>query len=104
VHERLPEVAHIEIEGHQVVITHGHQFGYPTPAALAQNYPDAAMILFGHTHVPIIERVPRPDGGTILVVNPGSCGPRRSNLTPTLCLAEVTSAGIAVDLIHLGNR
>jgi putative phosphoesterase len=96
---RLPEVARIEIAGHQVLITHGHQFGYPTPESLVRSYPEADMILFGHTHVPIIERIPSRGGRSTLAVNPGSCGPRRSDLLPTLCLAEFSEEGISVELL-----
>jgi len=102
--ELLPEVARLELEGHSVVITHGHQLGYPTPEALAQEYPEAQLILFGHTHVPIIERIVARDGREILAVNPGSCGPRRSDLMPTLCIAEIGATGIIVEMVELSDR
>lgn len=98
---RLPEVARVEILGHPVLITHGHQFGYPTPEALAKSYPEAAMILFGHTHVPVIEQVSDPGGRSTLVVNPGSCGPRRSDLLPTIGLAEFSDSGISVEILEV---
>jgi putative phosphoesterase len=104
VRELLPEVARLKIEGHNIVITHGHQFGYPTPELLAEDYPEAELILFGHTHIPIIERIEDQDGHEILAVNPGSCGARRSDLMPTLCLAEIEVAGITIELVQLSDQ
>src|SRR5437870_5251748 len=47
---RLPESVAIRIEGFDFLLVHGHQLGSPTPEALNQAYPEAEVIVFGHTH------------------------------------------------------
>jgi putative phosphoesterase len=88
---RVPEVAEVELGGVRVVVIHGHQLGTPTPAALAARYPDAGLIVFGHTHQPLIDPV-----GTVLTVNPGSAGPRRFRLPVSLALATMEEGSVDV--------
>jgi uncharacterized protein len=74
--QRTSEVARRTLEGVEVVLTHGHLFGRaPTPEVLRRAYPAADLVIFGHTHRPLLEEV---DG--CWFVNPGSCGPRRFDL------------------------
>lgn len=70
---KLPKVAQIQLDGFDVVVTHGDQFGHPTPALLHDAFPKAEIIVFGHTHTPVLELVDR----TVTVMNPGSAGPKR---------------------------
>lgn len=73
---RLPEVQELKIGGLKTVVIHGHQFGgSPAPALLREAYPDAGLVIFGHTHRPVMVNIE----GTWFV-NPGSCGPRRFDL------------------------
>jgi putative phosphoesterase len=90
---RVPEVAEVELGGVRVVVAHGHQLGSPTPAALAARCPDAGLVVFGHTHQPLIERV-----GGVLAVNPGSAGPRRFRLPVSLALATIDEGSVDVRL------
>ena len=90
---RVPEIAEVELGGVQVVVIHGHQLGSPTPAALATRYPDAGMVVFGHTHTPLMERC-----GGVLAVNPGSVGPRRFKLPISLALAVFEEGRVEVRL------
>lgn len=80
---RVPETARLELNGLPIVVTHGDAFGSPTPEAVAAAYPDAALVVFGHSHRAIIQRV-----GGVLAVNPGSAGPTRFGLPATLAVAE----------------
>jgi putative phosphoesterase len=90
---RVPETAEVELGGVRVVVIHGHQLGSPTPAALAARYPAAGLVVFGHTHQPLIERV-----GGVLAVNPGSVGPRRFKLPVSLALATIDEGSVDVRL------
>jgi uncharacterized protein len=73
---RLPEVQELELGDLKTIVIHGHQFGRsPTPAVLRKAYPDAGLVVFGHTHRPVMVNLE----GTWFV-NPGSCGPRRFDL------------------------
>ncbi len=81
----LPELQRLVVGGLQVVVTHGHQFGRsPGPILLGEAYPEADLVVFGHTHRPLLER----EGGSWFV-NPGSCGPRRFELPVEIVLATI---------------
>lgn len=94
--ERLPEVEKLELLGHTVVLTHGHLIGSPTPPLLRQLHPDAQIIVYGHTHIPSIDRA---DGS--LVINPGAAGPARFKLKPTIAILELTDQGADVRIVEL---
>jgi len=86
---RLPQVAHLELDGFDIVVTHGDQFGSPTPAKLHDAFPKAEIIVYGHTHRPLLELVDR----TVTVMNPGGAGHPRFNLKPSVGIMEL-EAGI----------
>jgi putative phosphoesterase len=85
VRARLPQVAALRLDGFDVVVTHGDQFGSPNPAALVAAFPTAEIIVFGHTHRPLLELVDR----TITVMNPGGAGAPRFGLTPSVGIMEL---------------
>ncbi len=81
---RVPETLEVERLGHDIAVIHGHQWGSPRPEQLIQRYPDHSVIVYGHTHEPLItER----DG--VLLVNPGSAGRRRFNLPVTVARLQL---------------
>ena len=82
---RLPRVATIRLDGLDIVVTHGDQFGSPTPEALSQAFPRADIIVFGHTHRPLLELVDK----TVTVMNPGGAGPARFKLKPSVGIMEL---------------
>src|SRR5882672_10343449 len=85
----LPEVLHETIDGFRFVVTHGHRLGAPTPDDLKQEYADADVIIYGHTHRPLIRNMP----DFSVVLNPGSAGPRRFDLPVSVAIME-TEPGI----------
>jgi len=82
---RLPQTAVTELDGFRVVVTHGDQFGSPTPAALQAAFPDAELIVYGHTHRPLLTLVDL----VVTVMNPGGAGPRRFGLPPSVGILEL---------------
>ncbi len=86
---RLPQVAEIELDGFRFVVTHGDQFGSPEPEVLKAAFPRADVIVFGHTHRPLIQDLP----DFTVVINPGSAGRRRFDLAPSVAILE-TEPGI----------
>lgn len=80
----LPERTVFELGGISVGVIHGQQFGSPRPALVAGEFPDADLIVFGHSHRPEIERL-----SGALVVNPGSAGPPRFKLPVTVAIATI---------------
>ena len=81
----LPRVARVQLDGFEIVVTHGDQFGSPTPDALYAAYPDAEILLYGHTHKPLLTLVDL----VVTVMNPGAAGPRRFNLLPSVGILEL---------------
>jgi putative phosphoesterase len=79
--EQLPETLELERAGHKVVLVHGHQWGSPRVEDLAARYTDFSVVVYGHTHQPLV----RQRAG-VLVVNPGSAGQRRFNMPVTVAL------------------
>jgi putative phosphoesterase len=82
---RLPQVARIELDGFRIVVTHGDQFGAPTPEKVQQAFPDAEILVFGHTHRPLLTLV----DVVVTVMNPGGAGHRRFNLPPSVGILEL---------------
>ncbi len=96
VRERVPLVQRLNLEELAVVVTHGHQLGRPGPDVLAQSFPDADLVVFGHTHEPLVQQV-----GEQWFVNPGSCGPRRFELPVTCVRAQIAGREFRSRIVHL---
>ena len=58
--------AKFELDGLYFTVTHGDQFGRPAPVALRQAYPEADVLIYGHTHEALLEVVDK----TVTVMNP----------------------------------
>ena len=80
-----PQMARFELDGFIVVVTHGDQFRSPTPAVLHATYPDAEIVIYGHTHRPLLELVDK----TVTVMNPGSAGAERSDKPASVGIMEL---------------
>lgn len=81
----LPQVAQLELDGFDIVVTHGDQLGSPTPEGLNQAFPQAQIIVFGHTHRPLLTIVDE----VVTVMNPGGAGHRRFGLPPSVGILEL---------------
>ena len=86
---RVPRVARVELDGFDIVVTHGDQFGSPTPEKLNAAFPEAQILVYGHTHRPLLTIVDL----VVTVMNPGSAGPRRFTIPPSVGILEL-EAGI----------
>ncbi len=85
----------IEVGGTRVHVSHGHEVGSPTPAALATLY-DADVVVYGHTHRQLVTPL---DGR--LFVNPGAAGPRRFNLKPSVARLTIEKGKTEVEIIDI---
>jgi hypothetical protein len=85
----------IDVEGVRVHVSHGHEVGSPTPAKLAARY-DADVVIYGHTHRQLITRL---EGR--LFVNPGSAGPKRFSLSPSVGRLTIANGNAEVEIIDL---
>ena len=82
---QLPQVAELELDGMAIVVTHGDQFGSPTPAKLHEAFPRAEIIIYGHSHRALLELVDR----TVTVMNPGGAGAPRFGVPPSVGILEL---------------
>lgn len=83
------------IGGLRVHVSHGHELGAPTTAALLEAY-DADVIVYGHTHRQLVARE-----GPRLVVNPGAAGPKRFDLLPSVGRLTIVGGVADVRIIEL---
>jgi putative phosphoesterase len=116
----LPAVVELRLAGHRVVLTHGHRpglFGFwlkglhvgalwlgltdngllnrRAVRRLARLYPEADLIIFGHSHRAHVEWV----GGTLLV-NPGAVCPTRGE-QPTVARVRLGAGEPQVEIVPL---
>jgi hypothetical protein len=82
----------VELGGWRFAVAHGHLV--QELDGLLHMFPEAAVIVHGHSHVPRRDRV----DGTWLV-NPGSAGPGGEGWPPSVAIAEVGAEGLRV--VHL---
>jgi putative phosphoesterase len=85
IRSRLPRVASLELDGFNVVVTHGDQLGTPNAENLHAAFPDAEILVFGHTHRPLLTLV----DVVVTVMNPGGAGPRRFDLPASVGILEL---------------
>jgi uncharacterized protein len=103
VRSRLVQVAQVELDGFRIVVTHGDQLGSPTPDKLHAAFPEAEILVFGHTHRPLLTLV----DVVVTVINPGGAGPRRFDLPPSVGILElepgIPPRGRLVPLVPAGE-
>lgn len=92
---RLTRSIELEIGGVRIHVSHGHELGVPTPELLLARY-EADVIVYGHTHKPLVQRV-----GDRLVVNPGAAGPKRFRLEPSVGILELSPEGVQAIIVSL---
>ena len=97
---RVGDEVVLELEGRRIVVVHGHMLGSPNADRLAAAYPDADIIVYGHTHRQRVE-----SRGTQLIVNPGAAGPARFDLEPSVAVLTLDRAAEPhVEIIPLNAR
>ena len=92
----LPELARLELAGVHVVVVHGDRLASRTPEKVAEAHPGADLVVFGHSHRPLVCRV-----GDVLFVNPGTAGRRRFRDPVSLARAELRDGDAVVTLVTL---
>lgn len=92
---RLREAIDVTVGGVSIHVSHGHELGSPVPATLLERYA-AAVVVYGHTHRPLIARA---DGR--LVLNPGAAGPRRFDLVPSVARLTIADGQAEAELVAL---
>ena len=84
--EQLPWEAELSMPGGRLAVIHGHQIERVERRHgwLRERYPEARVVVYGHTHRRCIDRGARP-----WVVNPGAAGRDRTFGGPSLVVIDV---------------
>ena len=94
--ETLPSELVVELGGARIAMTHvpGPRAG--REARLAARFPGCDAVVYGHTHVPQVERV---DG--VWILNPGSPTERRRSPSRSMLVLEVDRGAIRPEFVSL---
>lgn len=92
------EEARLVVGGTSILMVHGHMAGSPNPQTLARHYEEGDVVIFGHSHRPLIER----HAGR-LYLNPGSAGAPRFGVAASVALLTIGPGGPDAELLPLGG-
>jgi len=87
---RLPEVLEVELGGVRFGMIHDSGVAAGRGRRMARRFPDADVVVFGHSHDPLVELV---DDGPLLV-NPGSPTQRRRQPVHTVAWLELADGEV----------
>jgi uncharacterized protein len=92
----LPKRRVVEVEGRRIGMLHDAGPRLGREERLVAAFPRCAAIIYGHTHVPQLER-----HGDVWIVNPGSPTERRSAPGHSMALLRVSSGALEPSLVRL---
>jgi predicted phosphodiesterase len=94
---RLPGELELELGGVRLALVHDAGPAAGRLARLRRRFPDAAAVVFGHSHMPLHER-----DGDFQIFNPGSPTERRRAPHHSMGIARVEHGEIEFELVPLG--
>ena len=93
----VPERLELDLEGVSVAVIHDAGPATGRRAHLRRLFPGARVVVFGHSHIPLVE-----DDGDLLMVNPGSPTDRRRMPTYTMGTLDIEGTAPRAEIIDLG--
>lgn len=90
--EHIPMFLEFELAGLRIYMTHKKK-------DLPENLNDYDLVVFGHSH-----KYEEVRCGKTLLLNPGSCGPRRFHQAITMATAEITDISLTVTRIDIPQK
>jgi putative phosphoesterase len=84
--------------GLTIHVSHGHELGQPTAERVLERY-RGDVLVFGHTHRAVIVR----HSTGRLVINPGSAGPRRFSVEPSVALLTIANGIAEAAIVNLSR-
>lgn len=94
---QLPVELALELEAVRVAVVHDSGASAGRAARMARRYPDAQVVIFGHSHVPVDEE----GVGKQLLFNPGSPTQRRSQPWPSFGRLRLEHAQVLAHTVEL---
>jgi putative phosphoesterase len=93
----LPEATSFEAEGVTIAVVHDAGLRVGRLARLRARFPDADLVVFGHSHMPLHES----DADGFQIFNPGSPTERRRSRSHTMGIATIRDGAVALELHEL---
>jgi hypothetical protein len=98
--DRLPERLEFEVGGVPIAMVHDSGAAAGRRGRLRRWFPSARVVVFGHSHVPVLE-----DENGLLLLNPGSPTDRRRMPTFTVAVLTIDGPGqVSAELVDLGQE
>jgi putative phosphoesterase len=94
--QTLPKQRVVEVEGVQIGMVHDPGPRERREARLAARFEDCGAVVYGHTHVPQVERIQH-----LWVLNPGSPTERRSAPVHSMIVLSIQGTRITPELVTL---
>lgn len=85
----IPEIVNLQLEGIAITVIHDLK-------QLPLKQRAAEVVISGHSHQPRIEQ-----SGNVLLLNPGSAGPRRFKLPVTLAIMKLEGQQTRAEIVSL---
>ncbi len=93
----LPETIELDCEGVSVAVVHNSGPAQGRRARLRRMFPQARVVVFGHSHIPMLE-----DDGGLLLLNPGSPTDRRRMPSFSMATLDCSHGQCSAALLDLG--
>jgi putative phosphoesterase len=92
----LPESLEFEFGGVRVAMIHDSGRKQGRRARLRRRFPDARVVVFGHSHIPFLE-----DEDELMLLNPGSPTDKRRQPRHTFALLRTEGGGVWAEILAL---
>lgn len=95
-HPNLPETLEFELGGARIAMIHDSGPRKGRRARLRRRFPDARVIVFGHSHIPFLE-----DEDGLMLLNPGSPTDRRRQPRRTFALLRAEGDVVSAEIVAI---
>ena len=95
----LPEVLEFDFSGVRIAMVHDSGLKEGRRNRLKRRFPEARVIVFGHSHVPFLE-----DEDDLLLLNPGSPTDKRRQQYYTFALLRAEDGVVRTEVLTLQGR
>ena len=92
----LPETLEFRFGGASVAMIHDSGLRRGRRARMQRRFPDARVVVFGHSHIPLLE-----DEDGLMLLNPGSPTDKRGQPHHTFALLEVEDGEVRAEILPL---
>ncbi len=95
----LPQTLELELGGVPVAMIHDSGPKKGRPARMRRRFPGARVVIFGHSHIPLLE-----ESGDSLLLNPGSPTDKRRQPEPSFGLLWAEGGVVRAEVRTLGGE